>query len=140
MIAILKDNINNRNKELMKIYSVMKWYPIIQIICSLPASINRFYDIITKQNNFGLMITQSFFDCSEGCLITIVFLCSPQIKHSLRICCRKIFRRRRKSPDSNEVSNRNWANSVPTSEFTMNSETEIDNSHSLISKRKDNFL
>ncbi len=136
VINILNENVTSRNKYLMKIYSVMKWYPIVQIICSLPATINRLYDIIAKENNFALMITQSIFDSLEGCFITIVFLFSPEIKNSLNICWYKFFSKQRIKRDTDEsvlLPRRDWANSVPTSDFTVCTDME-DRSNINISK------
>jgi hypothetical protein len=124
----------------MKIYSVMKWYPIIQIICSLPATTNRLYDIIIKENNFGLMITQSIFDCLEGCFITIVFLFSPEIKNSLRVCWIKFLSKRRISKrdtvQSNLIPKKEFA-PCATSDFTISSDVET---RSYINVSKTNLI
>ncbi len=99
----------------MKKYSVMKWYPIIQIICSIPATINRLYDVITKSNSFWLMLIQALFDGIEGLLITIIFLLDPEIKHSLKICFFRILKRK------SEISmEREYGNSFHDSEITPN--------------------
>lgn len=137
VIHILKENITNKNKYLMKTYSVMKWYPIIQIVCSLPATINRIYDIIVKETNFSLMITQTVFDCIGGCFITTVFLFSPEIKNSLRVCWIKFLSksgRNRKTVESSLIAKKEWAPSA-TSDFTICSDGETSN----INVSKNNF-
>jgi len=125
VVSILKENINERNKYALRTYSVMKWYPTLQVFCSLPATVNRFYDIYTKEINFELMMLQAVFDCIGGFLVTIVFLFSPKIKNSLKICCNKLLGGFKKRAKSNEtIKGRKFANSITTSDYTLNSDIE----------------
>ncbi len=128
MICIINENANLKNKEHMKKYSVMKWYPIVQIVCSLPATVNRLYDIITKSNNFWLMLIQAFFDGIEGLMITIIFLLEPEIKHSLKFCFLRIFNKNR-----NFLIVRENETSFIDSDFSQN---ELESKYSKIENEK----
>jgi hypothetical protein len=95
VIYIFKEHlkkVGGKKAYLLRAYSFMKWYPIVHIICTMPATINRVYGIV-KSESFPLMIIQSIFDSFEGCLILVVFLMSPGIKYSISICCRRIISR-----------------------------------------------
>jgi hypothetical protein len=69
----------------------MVLYPIAQVICFVPATINRFYNIITKEDLYALTVIQSIVDYCMGFIITLIFIFSPAIKYSLlaRICRKK---------------------------------------------------
>jgi len=56
----------------------------------LPATINRIYSLITNDHLFILSLLQAIFDSSLGALTCIIFLLSPEIKHSLISCFKKI--------------------------------------------------
>lgn len=85
---------NDKNRELMKNLLIMRWYPIIQVICSIPATIHRVFNLITGNDNFVLGILQGIFDSIVGFLICITFLLSPEIKKNFITCFRKIFRKK----------------------------------------------
>lgn len=94
MIYILKNNFNEENQTLMKKFSIMKWYPISQVICMLPATINRIYTLITNKHQFAMSLLQAIFDSILGVVICIIFLLSPEIKHSLIICFKILFNKK----------------------------------------------
>jgi hypothetical protein len=91
VISILNKNVNVKNKYLLKTYSVMKWYPIIQTFIQCVTTINRLYGLFSKNNSFVLMILHAIFDSSQGIFIIIVFLFIPENKNNLKVCCSKIF-------------------------------------------------
>lgn len=93
MIYILKENLNNKNRYLMKVYTVTKWFPIIQMFLFIPSTINRIIAIFDKQPKFALQIVQSILDYSEGIFILIIFILIPDMNNSILICIKKIFKK-----------------------------------------------
>lgn len=104
MINILKKNLNEDNQFLMKKYSMMKWYPIFQVIYMIPSTINRIYTLLTKQHIFVMSMLQSIFDSSLGITICIIFLLSPEIKNSLIACFKKMTKSQTEKAYSNTIS------------------------------------
>jgi len=95
IIYILENNMNEKNKEHMENLLVMRWYPITQVICNIPATIHRVYNLISGQDNFVMGILQAVFDSIIGIVICVIFLLSPEIRKSYLSCFRKFFARKK---------------------------------------------
>jgi len=97
VIATVKKLINQESdKEMVdRVTYKLKWYPIIQIICFVPATINRVYDYLTGNESFILTLIQAIFDYSSGFLFAIVYGLNHTIIDYLRdclsicFCCKK---------------------------------------------------
>lgn len=74
----------------------MKWYPIVQILCWIPGTINRILVLSDKNEMFFMLVLQTIFDSLVGFFTMLVFMTSPENKHSILICCKKIFRKKTK--------------------------------------------
>ena len=79
------------NKNNIELYGYIKWYPILNVICELIATVNRVYELLTESNNKILPIIQAVTDSSEGFFFMIIFLTSPGISQSLAVLCRRLF-------------------------------------------------
>lgn len=106
LILIIKEKKTKEHAYLFKMYSNMTWYPIIQTICCIPGTINRIYDIINTRTMFTLSVIQAVFDSFEGCFVLIVFIFSPSIKHSIKICWHKL--RNRETNDGNILNSNSF--------------------------------
>jgi hypothetical protein len=91
IIFILRVHKNETNKKLMENLLIMRWCPILQVICSIPATIHRVYNLVTGIDNFTLGILHAIFDSINGFLICFVFLLTPEIKKSFINCIKKIY-------------------------------------------------
>ncbi len=97
----------------------MKWYPIIQSIICCVATINRVYGLITRKNNFVLMMIQAIFDSSEGIFIIIVFLFIPEYQNNLKVCCNKFFSKKKKNKIHNSTILLHGDNSFSESHLSL---------------------
>ena len=50
----------------------LKWYPIVLILCMIPASINRIYQILMGDSNDYLLYSQVILDSLQGFFICII--------------------------------------------------------------------
>jgi hypothetical protein len=82
----------------------MVFYPIAQIICFIPATINRLYNIITKEELFSLMVIQAILDYSLGFIITMIFLSSPSIKYTLLAFIKRLCNKNKKTMETTMLS------------------------------------
>jgi len=93
VIATVKKLINQESdKEMVdRVTYKLKWYPIIQIICFVPATINRVNDYLTGNESFILTLIQTIFDYSSGFLFAIAYGLNHTIidylSDCLSICC-----------------------------------------------------
>jgi hypothetical protein len=69
----------------------MVLFPVAQIVCFIPATINRLYNLILKEDVFALTVIQAILDYSLGFIITAIFVFSPTIKYSLLLFIKKKF-------------------------------------------------
>jgi len=123
VIAILKENQNIKSRQLIKVFSIMKWYPIIQTIFAIIATVNRLYNLISKESSFPMMILQTICDKTEGLFIVIIFILSPEIKNNLKICCAVIFRRM-VNTNGNEIQKKHSTNNLNNTNQDQSSCTE----------------
>lgn len=99
VIRFIKQNIiedqsqTNRKKY---IYSLISYF-VIQIICILPATINRLYQLVNKENLQSLQIMQSVFDCSQGLLYSIVYGLNPTVKEAIKSSLQNCFKNKNNS-------------------------------------------
>ncbi len=95
VISILHKN-NNRSYSrtvLLKVYHVMKWFPIVQILCIIPSTISRIYNVLDLEANFVLVLAQTIFGSFLGIPYLIIYLNLPQVKECMRVLYDKIFNR-----------------------------------------------
>ena len=64
---------------------VLKFFPIILILCFIPASINRAYNFFYKIDNIVLNCIHSLIESMQGFLDSIVY--SYYYRHLFKICC-----------------------------------------------------
>lgn len=120
----------------MRKLSIMKWYPICQVICMIPATINRVVNLSNDKHYFVLSLLQAIFDYILGVFICIIFLLSPEIKHSLIFCFKKI-KSARFSKESIDTSKTNYND---TSDSFIENNYEENISHYIAhSKRTSNI-
>jgi len=109
-----------------KVTSKLKWYPIIQIICLIPGTINRTYDMLTDEQSFELTLIQAIFDYLSGFLFAIVYGLNPSLKNAIykciRFCCCKKTRTSFLSEDLNVSKD-----SFKTRSLTVNNRTFTSN-------------
>lgn len=79
-----------------KFTTKLKWYPIVQIICLLPGTINRIYNFSTQHEVFVLTLIQALFDFSSGFFFAIVYGLNPTIRNAICSCFRVCFCRKKK--------------------------------------------
>lgn len=80
---------NNEEADFLKNFCiVLKFFPIILVICWLPATINRIYLFASHKENTGLYATQAFFSNLTGFLNCTVY--SYYYKTLIKLfCCKK---------------------------------------------------
>ena len=54
------------NKNNIELYGYIKWYPILNVICELIATVNGVYELLTESYNKILPIIQAVTDSSES--------------------------------------------------------------------------
>ena len=88
VITKIRKEINHEEDLVLveKFTSKLKWYPIVQIICLIPGTINRIYNMCTDQNNFELTLLQAIFDYLSGFLFAIVYGFNSSIKKAIYKC------------------------------------------------------
>ena len=84
---------NSKSKN--ELYSYIKWYPIVNVICDVAATVNRIYGLFDgKDLIFVLSIIQAVFDSLQGLVFMIIFLMSPGISQSIVVFCRRLFNKK----------------------------------------------
>ena len=73
--------------------SNLKWYPIILIICFIPATIHRIMDITVKVEVKFLLYVQGIFDSLQGLLFVIVYSLTPEVQLALKELWKKSCRK-----------------------------------------------
>jgi len=91
-----EDNLTPKRVYLLSVYQILKWFPIVQIICILPSTVNRLFNVFNKQPEFPLLILQTVFGSTIGLGYFLIYLRIPVVKNSLKvfynkICCKKFF-------------------------------------------------
>ena len=88
VIKYLKANFTQEEKIIVNRYSnTLISYIIIQIICILPPSINRVYNLITNKSIATLSIFHGIFVLLQGMAYSIVYGLNPSIRESLKNTC-----------------------------------------------------
>ena len=76
--------VTEREKEILnRYYKKMMIYPVIQIICILPGSINRFLQIFFNKDIFELQMIQMVFTMMQAFLYAIVYGYTYQVRKAL---------------------------------------------------------
>ena len=130
-IINLKDTTINK-----KLFSYVKWYPIINIIYKFFDAINIIYGIIrnVEQNNIYSIIF-SILDAWHGIIYMIIYLCCSEtskgisyfFSHFIFCCCCK------KKTKNTKVKNRNSINNLSAFNiFNYNSNNNIMNGENLL--------
>lgn len=98
---------NSKSKN--ELYSYIKWYPIVNVICDVAATVNRIYGLLDGDNFvFLFSVIQAVFDSLQGLIFMIIFLLSPGISQSIIVFCRRLFNKKldlQSSLLTNESSN-----------------------------------
>ena len=68
VISILnyQNNLTPRRKFLLSAYHIIKWFSIAQIICIIPSTVRRMFDLLGQQPNYILTMLQTIFGSIEG--------------------------------------------------------------------------
>ena len=94
VILILRRELKSEEELVRKYTNRLKWYPLVQVISFMPATINRVYNLATNQENFGLLLIQGIFDSLTGLMFALVFGFNSSVKKSFcdcikLFCCKK---------------------------------------------------
>lgn len=122
---ILKIFLMNRRSHQNKneLYSYIKWYPIVNVVCEVIATINRINGLFNGEKiTFILSIIQAIFDSFEGLVFVCIFLFSPGISQSVIVFCRRIFNRKNESSTSNSMATGDNSISDDNALFKVNNE------------------
>lgn len=126
---ILKIFIMSRRSQQNKneLYSYIKWYPIVNVLCEAIATINRIYGLFNgKKITFIFSILQVIFDSFEGLVFVCIFLSSPGISQSVIVFCRRIFNRKDKSYTINRMQTGDSSIIEDNALFKVNNEETTD--------------
>jgi hypothetical protein len=104
LISIVNNFVTDYNRYLLYSFKFMVLYPIAQIVCFIPATVNRLYNIIMKQEQFTLSIIHTTFDYSLGFIITLIFLLSPNIRYSILSCMRRLRNKNNRTMETSTLS------------------------------------
>lgn len=99
VIRFIKQNVLEDESHVSRkkyIYSLISYF-LIQIICVMPATINRVYQLTQGKRIAFLDYTQSVFDCSQGLAYSVVYGLNPTVKESIKVGFQRFFRRRESS-------------------------------------------
>jgi len=93
VIAKIRKEVNSRSdrERVDKITSKLKWYPIVQIVCIIPGTINRIYNLVLEDDSFILTLLQAIFDYSSGFLFALVYGLNPTIIKAIKELFSKCF-------------------------------------------------
>jgi len=94
VILILRRELKSEEELVRKYTNRLKWYPLVQVISFLPATINRVYNLATNEENFALLLIQGIFDSGTGLMFALVFGFNSTVRKSFLdcidlFCCRK---------------------------------------------------
>ena len=79
------------NKDIIqRSVSRLKWYPIVLVICLIPASINRLLNYY-NYDYLALVYLHTMFDSLQGFLFSLVYGFNPEIRKAVKDLCSKIF-------------------------------------------------
>ena len=115
VILTLKSNQKSEEEKILvdKIIKKLRLYPIIMIICIVPATINRLYNLSNNQEIAILFYIQTFFDSLQGLLFAIIFGIDSSIKEVIKQFCSTLFKNKSSTyttEKSNESESRNYNN------------------------------
>lgn len=96
----------------------------------IPATINRVYNLSVDKHYFVFSLLQAIFDSILGVFICIIFLLSPEIKHSLIFCFKKLKYARfcKQSTDTSKTNYNETSDSFIENNFTENLSNYMDHS------------
>jgi hypothetical protein len=110
VIAILRQSIRNKNNlGLLQTFHKLKWFPIVQIICLIPGTITRIFNILHLQPYFPLVIVQTFFGSFIGVFYLIVYIRLPHVKIALKAFFQRVSNKNN-SPDKDKPSGEDSSN------------------------------
>lgn len=90
---------------MLRYTSKLKWFPIIQVISLLPATVDRIVDVATGNEYFPLALFRIMFDSLTGLFFTLVYGLNPSVNRAIRDCLCKIFGIRQSIDEGNYSSN-----------------------------------
>ncbi len=116
VILLLREELKNEQELIDKYTSKLRWYPIIQIISYIPATVNRIYGLSTGRENFWLMLFQNTFDSLTGVMFALVYGLNASVKNTVRdslrgLCGRKV--KQRKESTISDDRNENTLTDIP---------------------------
>jgi hypothetical protein len=91
-------NSGKRNYSLLLMANKLKYFPIIHIVCILPSTVSRIYNVFDLESNFILVLFQTIFGSLNGVGYLAIYLMIPQVNNSLKI----LFNRFKKPEKSQE--------------------------------------
>jgi hypothetical protein len=109
LVCLLRKELQDDEELINRYTSKLKWYPLIQIISLLPATISRLYYLATRDNNFYLVLIQCIFDSLTGLMFSLVYGFNPSVRAALVELCRKFagtYRTRTESSGSTKGKSR----------------------------------
>jgi hypothetical protein len=110
LVCLLKKELKNDLDLVDKYINKLKWFPLVQIISLLPASIARLHWLISGEPNFYLILCQSVFDALTGLMFSLVYGFNPTVRVALSELCQKItgtYKPRKESYDTFNNRSRN---------------------------------
>jgi hypothetical protein len=90
LVCLLKKELHNDTELVDRYINKLKWFPLVQIISFLPATITRLHFLVTKEPNFYLILWQSIFDSLTGLLFSLVYGFNPTVRNALSELFQKI--------------------------------------------------
>jgi hypothetical protein len=74
----------NNGQHYFEFYKKIKWFPILQIICAIPSTVNRVFSIFDERPVGVLNIMQAFLGASYGICYLIIFLSLPSVNNAIK--------------------------------------------------------
>jgi len=121
-------NYNEREKLIIDKYaSKLKTYPIVLLICYIPATINRIYTLITGDENFYLYFLHQFFGSLQGFFFAISFGLNSQIQMVIVKIFRKLCGNKQKPKSGKDLNNKLCQDDKEISDYSLqnNSNSQI---------------
>lgn len=87
----MKNELQNEHELIYKYTSKLRLYPIVQIISFIPATINRFHNLGSNDQNFTLTLLQCIFDSLTGLMFAFVYGFTNTVRNSIGECFQNIF-------------------------------------------------
>jgi hypothetical protein len=116
---------NERESNFLRSYCVvLKFFPIILIICWLPATINRLYNFLTDDENVVLYSLHAFFTYLQGFLNSLVY--SFYYRNIFRLCCKDKDNVRGEQNLAEEDPNKHQENALRVSNNNMGNKIELE--------------